>query len=951
MATAYEVYAFWNGTDIYNALNATAAIMGGGDYLGLMKAVGLVGLLAAVTFALLTQKGQTVGTYFMGFVFVYGVIFVPKASVIVNDVRSGTTQAVSNVPLGLAVTYATISHIGYFLTLQYEARFTSLDDERFSKSGMVFGARVLETLAMQDFPDPAFKADVMTFYKDCIVPELIETPTQANTLKNSKDLATALNGMVNPGRGTVLGVVSYAGSSAMSCSDVMGAMTTYITNQNINNVGMGKMGRIIRADQGTSLTTAVLQTTTQTDVSNMLTNLMGISDTAQTALAQSMWINGVHDADMALRNGYGNAQTASYSVAVTEQSSRQAAYTGKLWSEKALPLIRNIAEFVLISAFPLVFIIMLVAGEGALKVLKLYLTVLTSLALWAPFTAILNSLVINNGKQAIQAMIASGGGITLENVNGVIDLALQQQALAGQLFLAVPMIAYALVSAGAQAATSAVGGLTASAPGAAGQVGGQVAQGNVSGGQVGWRNVNAFNTTTGQSNTAMSDRSGFIQQETGAGTMVLGGGAPGGGTFNGRTSQLGSYQASLESGVESGFKKQVDSSMSASRSSIASALESIRSAKASGFKSDNASKAESSFKAALETTDAKERSRLAAEGAAYAAAAATEATASKSHRQSLQTSAGGSIGLKSPGGSGAQEVGGGLNAGVTVSDANDKTSGTAQSNRITGQTGADDKNTDSTRNGTSDNTSVSSSATNSASNTNFTQSQFEKAKQFGLQGQAQAQQADQASEQLSASRTDRGGIKTDLSNQVVAMLGGAAAAQQLYGSDQKGFGAAVNAAAESIIAARALGPGDSKHFAGVSGGAPVSTDTLNAAQDKVDNKVAGEIGGAPKAANLRPETLKNDSAVTGGASPAVNKGDGKPAANPFAKPATPPAVGPVATPTTLVSPTGQVLNANQVVKAAKALGQQIQLDVSNKQAENLRRVANNTEQATRGDGK
>lgn len=927
---AYEVFAYWNGLEIFNALNSVAAIMGGGDYLGLMKAVGIVGLLAAISFALLSQRGSAAGSYFMGFVFIYSVMFVPKVTVIVNDMRAATVYTVANVPLGLAAPYATISRIGNFLTQQYESRFTTLDDERFSKTGMVFGARVLETMAIQGFPDPTLKSDVTTFYKDCIVPELIEDGTKAKLLKNSKDIAVTMQSIVNPGRGTVMGAVQFAGSSAMSCSNVIPAINTHLTTSNVTQESLEKIGRTVHGDQGVSASSAVLIAATESDVTNMLTNLMAISDSAQQSLAQSMWLNGIHDADMALRNGYGNSQSTSYATAVTEQTSRQSAYTGKLWAEKALPLIRNIAEFVLIAAFPLVFIIMLVAGENALKVVKLYLTVLTSLALWAPFTAILNYLVISNGKQAILAMKATGGGITLENVNGLIDLALQQQSLAGQLFIAVPMVAYALVSAGAQAATAAVGGLTSSATGAAGQVSGQTALGNVGGGQVGWRNVNAFNTTTGQSNTAMSDKSGFVQMESGAGSMVLGGGAPGGGTFNGRTSQLGSYAASIESAVESGFSKKIDASMSASKSSIASALESIKSATSSGFKSENATKAEKSLTAALSTTDAKERSRLMAEGASYASAAATEAATSKQNQKTVRTSGGGSLSIGVPGAS--------LKAGTEVSNADSKTESSGVRNTASGQTVQNASNSNGDKTTVSQSSNLSSSASNSSSQSNFAQAQLEKATQLSQQGQAQAQQAQQASEQLSGARTDRGGVKTDLSNQIVAALGGATAAQQLYASDQQAFGAAVNSAAESIISSKSLGPGASSHFSEISSNSPVTSNNLSSAQQEIQAKVASEISGAPEVANAIPTSSgTSPGQIDSGSSP-LNGAAG----NPFRS-------SPPAMPSSVTSASGQgTVSATGAAANADQITSDIANTVSNGQAAVMRSVGRTTDDAVRG---
>jgi conjugal transfer mating pair stabilization protein TraG len=952
---AFEVFAYWNGRDIYNALNYVASIMGGGDYLGLMKAMALVGLLGAVTYAFLSQRSQAIGTYFFGFVFVYMAIFVPKTTMIVNDVRAARTYTVSNVPLGLAASYAAVSRIGHFLTTQYEANFTSIDDERYSKTGMVFAARVLETMAAQGFPDPALKGDVIAFYKDCIVPELVENGALAKTLKNSKDLAADLQSIVNPGRGTVLNAVTYQGSSSMSCADVISSINTYLTTSNVAQQGMAKIGQVVRADEGAT-TTAILATAAEGDVNSMLSNMMAISQTAQEALAQSMWINGLHDADLALRNGYGNSQATSYTVAVTEQSNRQSAYAGKMWAEKALPLIRNTAEFVLVSAFPLIFIILLVAGENALRVLKLYLTVLTSLALWAPFTAILNSLVISNGKQAIQAMKATGGGITLENINGLIDLALQQQSLAGQLFLAVPMVAYALVSAGAQAATSAVGSLTASAANVAGQVGGQIAQGNLSTGQVGWSNVNAMNTTMGQSNTAMSMRSGFVQQETGAGMMVIGGGAPGGGTFNGRTSQLGSYSASLETAVEAGFRKQVDGSMSASQSAISSALQSIRDVQASGFRSENATKAEKAFSSALATTNASERSRLAAEGAAYAAAASTEAATSKASNKSLQVQGGGSLNIGLPGVS--------LNAGASASTNDSNTQSSGATNRNLGQSTNSYTNQVGTRSGTSDESRLSSSSANSISSGDFAQSQLEKAQQFGLQGQAQAQKAEQASEQLSAARSDRGGIKTDLSNQVVGMLGGAAAAERLYAQDQNAFGAAVTRAAESIIAGQDLGPGRSQQLSGASGNAAVSSSSVDVAQSAVMSKVGGQLTGMPAVANANPAELKNNTAAAassgskqsepmpnssghrnGGWEMGMSPLSSRTGSNPYssassgpqrspspAAPAMPPSVS-------RANGVGQV-SAGQLQRSAANEAKRAATDVGNAQSETMRQVGN-----------
>lgn len=945
---AYEVFAYWNGQELRAALDAVAAIMGGGDFLGLMRAVVLVGLLSAVTYALLSQRGAAAGSFLAGVVFAYAALFVPKVTVTVIDVRAATSYAVANVPIGLAVTYSSVSHIGHWLTQQYESRFTTLDDERFSKTGMVFGARVLETMALQGFPDPGLKADVATFYKDCVVPEVIDTPSLSKTIRETKDLTTVLTGIVNPGRGTSLGVVTDAGSTAMACNRVMPAIASYMAANSTSNAAMGKMGRVVRANEGLSQTNALLIATTDNDINSMLGNLLSISDTAQQALAQSMWINGIHDADMALRNGYGNAATTSYTTAVAEQASRQSAYAGKLWAEKALPMIRNIVEFIMIAAFPLVFIIMLVAGEKALMVLKYYVQVLASLALWAPFTAIINYLVITNGKQAMLAMKDASAGLSLDNINGMVDLALQQQSFAGQLFLAVPMIAYALVSAGAQASTAAVGGLTSGATSAAGSVGGQVAQGNVNAGQVGWRNTSALNTSTGQSNTAMTTRSGFVQDENGAGTTTYGGGAPAGGFFNGKSSQLGAMQATLASSVESGFSKSASSSMSAARSSISSALESIKSAHASGFRSENSERAEKSFSAALATNDSTQRQRLADDGASFATKAAQAASSSDSKRNDLATSIKGAFGIGAGGGS--------LGLSASSTETHSQTKGTNAQVDSTGTSNQGSKNSVGSSTGTEEKGTVSSSASHSASKTSFAQTQLEKATTFGKQGAAQAQKASQATEQIQASRNDSGGIKQDLANQITAALGGAESARALYGKDQAGFASAVSKAAEGLIAAKGLGPGEGSQIQGASGTNPTTSGQVDAAKSAIEGKVASEIANAPTKADSPPSSL-----AKGGATTTTSGGPkrGRASGNPYSKSAVNAAQksgggsaslsSGLRTPGNVDSPDGAgQRSSGNVIGGVVGGGAQTKRDVSDQQADTSRKVGKVADKANIG---
>lgn len=945
---AYEVYCFWNGADILMALNAVAAIMGGGDYLGLMKGIAIVGLLSAVTYAFMSQRGDTLGGFFAGFVFVYAVLFVPKVDVVVNDVRVGTSNAVANVPLGLAAPYSLLSHMGYWLTLQYESRFTTLDDERFSKTGMVFGSRVLETMALRTFADPGIKSDVSKFYSDCVVPELLDNPTNAKTIRESKDIKETIKNMMNPGRGTVFGTVAFpttGGSLAMACNQFIPALDNYITATGADAKELTEMARQARADEAASMTAAALAALAETDTDNMLSNMLGMSDTAIQSLTQSQWINGIHDANTSLINGYGDSATTSYTTAVTEQAGRQSAYAGKMWAEKALPLVRNLAEFILIAMFPLVFVIMLIAGEKSLLALKMYLSVLASLALWAPLTSILNYMVISNGKLALKSAIAASNGFTLVNMNGVVDLALSQQAMAGQLFLAVPIIAYAIVSAGAAASTAAIGSITGGAQSAAGSVGGQMAQGNASAGQVGWMNTNALNKSTGQNNTAFSSKSGMAQFENAAGTVTMGSGAPSGGYFSGRKSDMPEgASASIASGFEKGYGQRISAGMAAQTSSITSAMNSIRDGMSKGFRSENASQAVAKLSEALGTNDQTKRDRLVSEGMGYASRASEDAKAQNmvTQAQSAEAKAGLSAAPGGKGGGKGGPVGGAsLGGGLSIQTTQQQSTGAAIDNNA--NTVTDGKNSTSAGSGTEARQGVATEASNSNSAAKFAQQQFEKAAQFGQQYSNQSAATRQASEELSAVRSDRGGVQQDLATGVIAAAGGGAQVRQDYMADPSGTMTKLNNIAQGMIASKDLAPGASTQLKDGSPASPVSGSSFKSQKDAIENEVGGSVNRAPSSSTASPEQIKSEYTPPAGGSGNGSrkpKSTSKPDGNGVPVPAAP------AMPTQVQSASGgspvkaadvtakSTLNASDNTKA-----------VSDDQAQILKKVASRTSQA------
>lgn len=186
----YEVFAYWNADMIRSVLNGVALLMNGPDYLGLMKALAVGALLVSVGTAFARMKGEEPVAYFLMLALFYGVLFVPKTTVSINDTRAAKVYTVANVPLGLAFFAATTSHIGKWLTDSYETFFMDVDDLKFGNTGMAFGARMTREMMQARVVTPSLNRDLVDFTANCINPELLNTPQALNDLSSSGNLWT-----------------------------------------------------------------------------------------------------------------------------------------------------------------------------------------------------------------------------------------------------------------------------------------------------------------------------------------------------------------------------------------------------------------------------------------------------------------------------------------------------------------------------------------------------------------------------------------------------------------------------------------------------------------------------------------------------------------------------------------------------------------------------------------
>lgn len=534
-------YAFWNAEQIRHLFEAIVFICGGADFLGLLKALAVVGVLVVTTAAVLRQRPSEMLAFYFALALMYGVLVVPKATVIVRDVQTGANYVVANVPYGAALVANVPSHIGYWLTNTFETAFIPANDTgKFSKFGMAFPERAVAAVQRLGAVTAAGRESINTFTRDCIIPEMIDTPAKANEVFYSADIWTTVSaaGWVNPARATV-----FASGDVFTCdASVAIVQALIVAEYDRMKEKLGKMLVPEYPDPSAVIAGALPQAETL---------VLNLSRTFEESMRQAVMMD-------AVPNGLALAGAAAQPLAMAVNvASSQANLTSTInyrammeIAREALPKVRSAIEYLLVALFPIVVLMAIALAAGAATVIKGYLVTLLSVELWPALCAAINYLVVSYDASPMTRLIAAEGGNSLSSLELIRQFGASSQDVAGMLTLSVPLIAYTLVSGAGVAATSMLGSFLAPASGTAQQMGGQLAAGNLAVGNVQWGSINTNNRSANLQDGAIKETTSGMATITdayGSDTYSAGGGPT---ISRAASSNLGPLELSRSSSVQ-----------------------------------------------------------------------------------------------------------------------------------------------------------------------------------------------------------------------------------------------------------------------------------------------------------------------------------------------------------------------------------------------------------------
>lgn len=508
-----EFFAYWNGAQIRDLFEAVVAITGSSDFLGLLRTLILFGFLCVITICALRYRGLEAGSFIFAVALFYGVTLVPKVDLAINDERAGNVYVVSDVPLGLGFMASTTSRIGHWLTDIFEDTFAGVEAERFSRFGMVFPERAVNAILTAGPVTPQGRLLISDFNRNCVMPELIDYPQKIEALSNSGNIWQSISqtGWVNPARKT-----SDTSGNWIGCDEAIAFIDNHMASTELPAIQKHLAMKLL-PDQ-VDASSLILRVLPQVE-----TLLLGVSQSLASSIKHSVFMNTLQSdiENVSALAGHPLATATALAKAQGNLSSEINYRTMAEIAKDALPKVRNSLEFIILAAFPLIFIMMLASGHMAGTILRSYFTLLIWVQLWAPISAVMNYLIIHTDSHPMTQIINEYGANTIYAANLIREAGASSQAIAGFLTILAPVIAFAIAKGSDFATAQLAASVMAPAQSAAQAQGASLTAGNISLGNTSWGNVSTNMQSANKSDLSTSfTNSGMLQTASAYGSVT-----------------------------------------------------------------------------------------------------------------------------------------------------------------------------------------------------------------------------------------------------------------------------------------------------------------------------------------------------------------------------------------------------------------------------------------------
>lgn len=447
----WEIISYGNADYLRFVFNGVAAIFGNSDYKVAIATSAMLGFIVVMIRAAFDKALFNNFKHIIAMVIIYMSIMVPKTNVIITDkILPTNSSVVNNVPLGLAATAGFFSMVGDYLTRSFETVFSLPSQVSYSKNGLLFGHRMLEASRTFKIHDSRIQSNLNEFFSSCVVIDGIGNNRFTwDEVINSNNLLNFLGSRVAKNVASFKYTYPSGAEAIFQCRDGFNLQLKPEILALNNNTLLNSSTVLIRQTGGAASAASKMTT----DLPPALQFVTGISTTTKDLAVQNSLINGIEVATINLSQQLEAREFSQYNIsrATLERMTTYQAI-GNIAADK-LPLLKGLFEAFLYSIFPIIMMMAMVIPKS----LFLYAKGLVWINLWPCIYAIINFALIYYSKGTMTDIaLLKGSGFSAVANTQLAEISSDMVATAGYLSMALPTIAWMLISSsGAMAASFA----------------------------------------------------------------------------------------------------------------------------------------------------------------------------------------------------------------------------------------------------------------------------------------------------------------------------------------------------------------------------------------------------------------------------------------------------------------------------------------------------------------
>ena len=452
----YEIYSIGDGAYLTAVLNAVAMLTGGDDMRDLAAIGFLIGVILVMFQGILQARFPPLQNVLVAWV-IYMAMFGPTARVQVEDLYTGATRQVDNVPLGVAFVGSAMSRVGYGVTVLFEQAFSTpaMTDYGFAAPLQILQdvrkgtwSRTAQGKANEPTPGADMERSWSNYFADCVLWNVDTGRVSMDTILRDPAWHSAFDA-----RGLVAVTTElWLGGAPVTreCTTAWGLLQPYTT---------------------TAYTPAIrrsLAATLDIDEANVdgaiqaaLDALAGMGTDAQEYMVMAslapFWTTGKANVYREL----GNYAEAAMVEQAAQQRNSQWAAEERLFSRIVRPMMTFFEAFLFAISPLMMFAIGL--GPVGIRMVGKYLVFALWIQLWKPIMAVIHLYVIMAAERKLDALQnVATGDVPIPSLSSIwkMDLILSDYlGTGGMLAASTPAISLMLIYGSAVTATHLAGRL------------------------------------------------------------------------------------------------------------------------------------------------------------------------------------------------------------------------------------------------------------------------------------------------------------------------------------------------------------------------------------------------------------------------------------------------------------------------------------------------------------